>query len=145
MMLNPVKTIVMKRIFLLLLAAICLITSSGCRKTEKYFIYSGPRKISYEAQTIELTAKRSDEYWISHISYQTDGDGGCEMLDSSDEDGCWKSSWFEIRREGLNIIVKVSQNSADESRRIDIDLNSDSFAPTIVTVTQLPYGQTPKE
>lgn len=135
----------MKRIFLLLLAAICLISSSGCRKVVEYPIFSGPRKISYEAQTIELTAKRSEDYWINYVTYKTDGEGGYAKLDSSDEDGCWRSSWFEIRREGLNIIVKVSQNSTDESRWIDIDLNSDILAPSIETVTQLPYGQTPEE
>lgn len=135
----------MKRIFLLLLAAICLISSSGCRKTEQYLIFSGPRKISYEEQTIELTAKRSQDYWINYVTYETDGEGGYVKLDSSDEDGCWRSSWFEIRREGLNIIIKVSQNSTEESRWIGINLNSDILAPSIETVTQLPYGQTPEE
>ncbi|MCD8207557.1 MAG: hypothetical protein LUD72_06455 [Bacteroidales bacterium] len=131
----------------------CLAFFSGCMIEDTIVTYNGPTTLSSDAQTVTYKPTKKVTTYVYKVSYSLhdeNGEGvfgdGQYVAGGSDH---FQFDFFSVTIDGGDIILDINENTTEYKRRIDISTTASSkhtdYDPHIVTIYQLPYGQSPED
>ncbi len=112
----------MKRLSQIILLLTAVVLLQGCAKRTEFLLFDGLRNVTNQEQTVVLKPLKNADFRLTYVQayihdvtppdYQLIED---VYIEESPE-GCWTGDWFEMRKDGNELVIHFYENESPYER-----------------------------